>query len=82
MKTIDLKTESAEQLMNLAQNDSVRVRNAQGQEFLVSPADDFVSEVELLRHNHKFLAFLDARFSVTKRKSLGEVESRMGKEAG
>lgn len=84
MKTIDLKAGplSAEELTALAENDPVRVRNAQGHEFLLAPADDFASEVELLRRNHDFLAFLDERFRSTKRKPLCEVEQRLAADGG
>lgn len=82
MKTIDLKAQSlsAEQLIAFAEKDPVRVRNAKGHEFLVSPADDFASEVELLRRNHEFLTFLDERLSSTKRKSLEDVEKPFGQD--
>ena len=79
MKTIELKTESlsVEELMALAEKDPVRVRTAEGDEFLVSLADDFATEVELLRRNHEFLALLDDRLSSKKRKSIEEVEQRL-----
>ena len=69
MKTVDLKSErlSLEQILAMAGKDTLLLRDVEGEEFLLTPADDFATEVELLRRNHEFLAFLDGRFASRKR---------------
>ncbi|PWU14348.1 MAG: hypothetical protein C5B50_17365 [Verrucomicrobia bacterium] len=64
----------------MADKTPIKLRNAQGSEFLLSPADDFASEVELLRRNHEFLSFLDERSRSRKRRSIDEVERDLLKE--
>lgn len=61
MKTIDLsaKTLSAADLLDMARKDSLLVKTANGDTFVVSEADELATEVELLRRNHAFLAMLD-----------------------
>ena len=66
----------------MAGKDSVRVRNAQGLEFLISPADESVSEVELLRQNHDSLPFWTSGSRSANRSSLQEIEDRLAKENG
>ena len=72
MKTIDLsaRTLSLEQLTRMARRGAVLIRRGRGECFLVTRADDFETEVELLRRNHKFLAFLDQRFRNTRTTTL------------
>lgn len=79
MKTVDLKSEclSLEQILAMAGKDSLLLRDAKGEEFLLTPADDFATEVELLRRNHEFLAFLDGRFASRKRKPLDAIETKL-----
>ena len=79
MKTVDLKTErlSLEQILAMSGKDTLLLRDVEGEEFLLTPADDFATEVELLRRNHEFLAFLDGRFASRKRKPLDEVETKL-----
>jgi len=61
MKNLDLSSEaiSAAELLDMARKDSLLVKTAGGDSFLVSPADEFATEVELLRRNHTFLTRLD-----------------------
>ena len=61
MKTIDLSSEavSVAELLDMARKDSLLVKTASGDSFMVSPADEFATELELLRRNHAFLAMLD-----------------------
>ena len=61
MKTIELamKTASVEELFTMARQENVLVTTEDGESFLISSADDFDTEVQLLRRNHKFLAMLD-----------------------
>lgn len=61
MKTVDLSTEpiSAAEIFDMARHNSILVKTEQGDAFVVSHADEFLTEVELLRRNHAFLAMLD-----------------------
>lgn len=61
MKTLALSTHAASlaDLLAMAREDNVLVTTKEGESFLISSADDFDSEVELLRRNHAFLALLD-----------------------
>jgi hypothetical protein len=63
MKSIKLKTTrpTVAELIRSAEHEPVMLETATGQRFLLSPADEFATEVELLRKHHKLLAFLDAR---------------------
>jgi hypothetical protein len=79
MKTVDLATEnlSLAGLLAIARKESVLLQDADGERFLLSMADDFSGEVELLRKNHEFLAFLDSCKNETATVSLDEVEERL-----
>jgi hypothetical protein len=79
MKTIDLSVThmSANELLDSARNESIIVRASDGTPFVLSLADDFVTEVELLRQNHAFLALLDTYKQAQKTLSLEEVEERL-----
>ena len=61
MKTIDLSSTSVSvaELLELARNDSLLVKTDRGDSFVVSPTDEFATEVELLRRNHTFMTMLD-----------------------
>jgi hypothetical protein len=63
MKSIKLtKTRpTVADLIKSAKRESVMLETATGEKFLLTSADDFATEVELLRKHHKLLAFLDAR---------------------
>jgi hypothetical protein len=79
MKTIDLSMSqiSINELLNLARNESVIVRATDGTSFVLSMADEFATEVELLRQNHSFLTLLDSYKQERKTLSLEEVEERL-----
>jgi hypothetical protein len=61
MKAVNLTSQiiSAAELLDMARKDSLLVRTQEGDSFVVSQADEFATEVELLRQNHTFLAMLD-----------------------
>lgn len=61
MKTVDLSSGylSAADLFEMARKDCLLVKTNQGDSFVVSHADEFQMEVELLRRNHDFVAMLD-----------------------
>lgn len=76
MKTVDLSSEplSAGALFEMARNESLLVKTDQGDTFVVSHADEFETEVELLRRNHEFLAMLDRLKEDRDRLPLEQVE--------
>jgi hypothetical protein len=49
------------ELLKSAKRGSVMLETSTGEKFLLTPADDFATEVELLRKNHAVLTFLDSR---------------------
>jgi len=61
MKTIRLTSPppSIADLLSMAREDVVLVTTEDGESFVVSSADPFDTEVQLLRQNHSFLAMLD-----------------------
>jgi hypothetical protein len=48
-----------------------------GDNFLLTLANDFETEVELLRRSHKFLSFLNQRLQSTKTIPLEQVEAEL-----
>ncbi len=49
------------QLMEWTENENILIKGKNGQEFVIAAIDDFEAEVESLRHNEEFIAFLDKR---------------------
>ena len=76
MKTIDLAKNqlSLDEALRSARGESLLLRCANGERFVVSLADDFATEVELLRRNHAFLEFLDSCKKDETSVSLAEAE--------
>ncbi len=79
MKTIDssMTQISVNELLNSARNEAIMVKASDGTFFVLSMADDFATEVELLRQNHTFLTLLDSFKQGQKTMSLEEVEKRL-----
>ena len=61
MKTVELTSRqpSLKDLLDMARTDAVLVTTEDGERFVISLADDFDAEVQLLRRNHEFLTLLD-----------------------
>ena len=61
MKVIDVEraAPSLEEVMNLADSDLVVLRQTNGKVFAVSQVDEFDWEVELLKSNPEFMAFME-----------------------
>jgi hypothetical protein len=61
MKTINLSSHppSVNELLGMAGTDALLVKTQDGHTFVISSADEFEFEVELLRQNHTFLSMLD-----------------------
>ena len=68
MKTIELLSAptTLEQLLALALQEKILIKGQDGVEFVLAAVDDFESEVESLRYNDEFIAFLDTRAKVPK----------------
>jgi len=62
MKTVELTQNpiTVDQLLEWASLENVMIRR-NGEKFVVAMVDDFAAEVESLRNNDEFIAFLDAR---------------------
>lgn len=82
MKTVDLTQEQVDlaSLLLLAQNEPILLLTAEGQQFLLSEADDFEQEVEALRASKSFQQFLDERSAGRKKISLDELELEIERE--
>lgn len=61
MKVIDVQraAPSLEEVMNLADSELVVLRQTNGKVFAVSQVDEFDWEVELLKTNPEFMAFME-----------------------
>jgi len=82
MKAIDLKKERFElsQIFNFARLETVLLLSKDGEEFIISRADDFESEVEALRNSITFQAFLEKRSKCKVRYSIEEIEKEIEDE--
>jgi hypothetical protein len=79
VKTVELASApvSAAELLEMARRDSLWIKTDQGDSFLVSHADEFATEVELLRRNHAFLTMLDEFKQGKDRIPLDQVEREL-----
>lgn len=79
MKTITLSngTPSVQELFAMAKAEGTLICEDNGDKFLLTLADDFETEVELLRRSEKFLAFLDQRLKSTKTTPIEQVEAEL-----
>jgi hypothetical protein len=79
MKTVDLTQEhpSVDDLLQLAAGDPILIRNLDGQEFLLEPADAFDREVAELSRNERFISFLAERSKESGGTSLEEIDRRV-----
>ena len=61
MKAVKLTSRppSVRELLSMAREESVLVTGEDGEKYVITHADDFETEVQLLRRNHAFLALLD-----------------------
>ena len=79
MKNVKLSSSSPSvaDLLDMARENVVLVTTQDGDSFVISSADDFETEVELLRRNHDFLSMLDELKTDTESVPLEEVERRL-----
>jgi len=80
MKTIEVTKCSLtiEDLLEIAADQSVILHQAGNKRFVLAPIDEFALEVELLKNNKEFMAYLD---EISKEKAtitLEDVEKRLG----
>ncbi|MDR4496995.1 MAG: hypothetical protein MRK02_03575 [Candidatus Scalindua sp.] len=79
MKTIDISSglPSIKELLDMAKKESLLIKTKDGESFVISSTDEFDSEVELLRKNHKFLSMLDNFKSGYETIPIDEVEKHL-----
>ena len=79
MKTLKLTAHppSVSHLLSLARRDTLLVTTEQGESFVVTPADDFDTEVQLLRRNHALLTLLDELKKDPETVPLAEAEAKL-----
>ena len=79
MKTIKLTAHppSLAELLSMARDEAVLLKTESGDSFVVSSADDFATEVELLRRNHSFLTMLDALKAEAETVPLEDAEKKL-----
>lgn len=61
MKMIEVKNvyPTLDDVMNLAEQELVLLRQSAGATFVVAQVDEFTAETELLKNNREFMAFLN-----------------------
>jgi hypothetical protein len=82
MKTIHLNTTKCDldSAIDMARHEPLLLLTADGEEFLMSLADDFEKEVEALRQSPSFQRFLDERSACSRRIPLEDVEAEIEQE--
>ena len=80
MKIIDLghTHPTLDEVMGLAQTELVVLRQPDGSVFALSPVDDFDVEVELLKNNPEFMAFLQQLSQEEATISLQDLRKELG----
>lgn len=80
MKVIELPQTptSLDELLNIARRETIILRQSNDVSFVLAPIDEFVLEVELLRQNEEFMAYLDMLFQQEATIPLAEVERELG----
>ena len=80
MKTIDLTREerTLAEVLALARHETILIRSATGDDFLLEPADDFDREVALLGQSERFMSFLQDRSKEAGGTSLAEIRKKRG----
>jgi hypothetical protein len=82
MRTINLDQEKLnfDQLIRLARKEPLLILTADGGNYILSQADDFEQEVQLLRNSKSFQKFLDERSNCKVRIPLSEIENEIEQE--
>ncbi|MCP4345457.1 MAG: hypothetical protein GY795_08015 [Desulfobacterales bacterium] len=81
MKAIDIEKDKIglTQIFNIARKESVLLL-ADGEEFILSRADDFEAEVEAIRNSVSFQSFLDRRMKCKIRFPIEDIEKEVEDE--
>jgi len=79
MRTINLSAHatSVTELFDMARKDALLVKTRDGHSFLISVADEFGTEVDLLRHHHSFLSMLDEYKTAQETIPIAQVEKNL-----
>jgi hypothetical protein len=80
VKTIDLTngTPSVPELLNIASEDNVLLRTADGREYVLAEVDEFEREVELVRQNQELMELLDQRSRPSKTYTIEQARKILG----
>jgi len=80
MRVIELTTSqnSLDDLLKIARQETVILRKANHEGFVLAPIDEFDMEVELLRNNQEFMAYLDGLFNQKATIPLEDIEKEFG----
>lgn len=80
MKIIELNRSDflLDDLFEMARHETIILRKDGSEGFVLAPVDEFALEVELLRDNAEFMAYLDELFKQEATISLEEVEKELG----
>lgn len=81
MKTVELLSEAApslEELLELAEQESLLLKTSNGREYILSEVDDLSQEIEQVRNNPELMEFLAHRSQEKERFSLEQVKQKLG----
>ncbi len=80
MKTIELTpdTPSLYELVELADQENIIIKTAQGKQFVLAELDDFDLEVDKLRNSKEFMAFLEQRSKERGITSIEQLRQELG----
>lgn len=78
MKIIELQGITLDEVVALAQNEALVLRKPDGSMFALAPVNDFEVEVELLKNNAEFMAFLKQLSQEKASISLQTLRSELG----
>ena len=80
MKTIDLSngTPSVPELLDIASEDNVLLRTADGREYVLAEVDEFEREVALVRQNQELMELLDQRSRPSKTYTIEQARKILG----
>jgi len=80
MRVIELTNSknSLDDLLEIARRETVILRGASHEGFVLAPSDEFDMEVELLRNNKEFMAYLDGLFKQKATIPLEDIEKEFG----
>jgi hypothetical protein len=82
MKTVDLSAETPtlNELLQLAENESVILRTPQGREFVIAEVEDFDQEIAQTLKNGELMRLLDERSKEPGVHSLKQVREKLNLE--